>query len=229
VVGSYGAASKIVDLLMLLPVVVAHVNLPQLARTVAQEGYAGVRRFDARFGVLLALAVPLACGVALFADRIVAILYGDGFEASATLLRILMAYYVLSVFDIHTGITLKASGRERDDVRLFSVNPIANVALNVIAIPAFGAIGAALSSTIAAGAALVLRYRHATTSLVRLEWPSLAGAPLVFCAVAALTIPFARARVPDVVAALLYAASCAAFLFWSARHAPRAGSFADGR
>lgn len=217
VVGRYGAASKLVDLFMLLPVVVAHVNLPQLARIVAREGYAGIHRLDHRFGLLLAVAASVAGGVALFADRIIELLYGAGFEASVTVLRILMIYYVLHAFDIHTGITLKASGRERDDVRLFSLNPVLNVVLNLLAIPALGAIGAALASTTAVLATLVLRYRHATRSLVRLGWLRLAFAPLALGALALLAIPFARARTPDVLIALAYAITCGALVARTAR------------
>jgi O-antigen/teichoic acid export membrane protein len=93
---------------------------------------------------LLQIAFPLAAGLALLSEPIVAVVGGrDYLPDSAIALAILIAYLPLSYANGLTQYVLIAAGRQRLLTAAFAAALVYNVAANLMLIPMFGYVGAA--------------------------------------------------------------------------------------
>src|SRR5262249_5356190 len=94
--------------------------------------------------LLLQLALPLAAGIALLSEPIVAIVGGrDYLPDSAVALSILIVYLPLSYANGLTQYVLIAANRQRLLTRAFGAALVFNLVANVLLIPRFSYVGAA--------------------------------------------------------------------------------------
>lgn len=124
-------------------------NAAQLAaapRLAAVSGDAVRMRSVVRTLNRLSVAAGLAVGGVLFAAAgPVLALFGPGFEAAATPLRILVAGQLLNVLTGPTGVLLSMTGRERAYAALLAGGLALQVGLLLALAPTLGATGAALA------------------------------------------------------------------------------------
>ena len=110
---------------------------------------------------LLQIAFPLAAGIALLSEPIVAVVGGrDYLPDSAIALAILIAYLPLSYANGLTQYVLIAAGRQRLLTGAFVAALLFNVAANLVLIPRFGYVGAAWV-TVASEVVLLVPFRLA--------------------------------------------------------------------
>jgi O-antigen/teichoic acid export membrane protein len=114
---------------------------------------------------LLQIAFPLAAGIALLSEPIVAVIGGrDYLPDSAVALAILIAYLPLSYANGLTQYVLIAAGRQRLLTGAFVAALAFNVAANLTLIPRFGYVGAAWV-TVASEVVLLVPFRMAARSV----------------------------------------------------------------
>jgi O-antigen/teichoic acid export membrane protein len=141
-IGNYGAAYRIFEALMLAPSTIMAVAFPRLARTGAAPH--GWTRLEVQLlGLLAGLGGVVAAGLYTFSDPLVHVVFGADFARAAMLLRVL-AFSAPPLF-LNFALTffLFARGRERDYLVIVAIMVVLNVALNLIAIPHLGSLGAA--------------------------------------------------------------------------------------
>jgi O-antigen/teichoic acid export membrane protein len=115
------------------------------------------------------------------------------------------------------GMVLKSAHRQNQDVRLFAVNPLLNIAVNVAAIPAWGSTGAALAKLAGVIASSTNRYLAISRDLVPLHWFEFAARPLIVSVVAGLILKAFGNVLPDAVSIALFTALTLAGLTWTAQ------------
>src|SRR5262249_47438023 len=116
---------------------------------------------------LLQLAFPLAVGIALLSEPIVALVGGKQYlPESATALAILICYLPLKYTNGLTQYVLIATGKQRMLTGAFFLALVFNLAANVILIPRFSYIGAAWV-TVASEIVLLIPFRLAAASVTR--------------------------------------------------------------
>ncbi len=159
-VGQFAAASKLLDVLLIIPSVVAQIALPHHAAHFAGGGTGGGEaRYRKLLSLLFASVFPLAVGIAIFAPLLMSLVFTGEFLPAVPIVRILMLYAVIETADAMMGVTLKAAGRQGADLRLYSFNPLVNVLLGLAGIPAFGGVGAAAAKLAGAACSSLSRYR----------------------------------------------------------------------
>jgi O-antigen/teichoic acid export membrane protein len=137
--GAYAAAYKVSEGAGILSSSFTLALFPRLA---ASETPSAAYRMALR--ILLQLAFPLAVGVALLAQPIIAIIGGrDYLPDAAVALAILICYLPLSYANGLTQYVLIAAGRQRALTVAFVAALVFNLVANVVLIPRFGYIGAA--------------------------------------------------------------------------------------
>ena len=117
-------------------------EMTQVIRTATRLGAAG----GAAAAILLGLLAPWILS-----------LFGAGFDAGATALRILAAGLLLRCIHGPVALLLTMTGHERDTASVFAAAGVANIVLNALLIPPLGMEGAALSTSLAGiGAAVAM-------------------------------------------------------------------------
>jgi O-antigen/teichoic acid export membrane protein len=158
--GVYAAAYKVSEGAGIVSSSFTLALFPRLARAIDS---AGAYRLGLR--VLLQVAFPLAAGIALLAEPIVAVVGGrDYLPDSAIALAILICYLPLSYTNGLTQYVLIAAGRQRLLTGAFVVALVFNVAANLVLIPRFGYVGAAWV-TVASEVVLLVPFRMAAMTV----------------------------------------------------------------
>lgn len=92
--------------------------------------------------------LPLSAILALFATPLLAHIYGPAYTMAAIPLQILVAGQIVSVFIGPTATLLTMTGHTKQTLMGLAISACANAILNVLLIPQFGPIGAAIATTI---------------------------------------------------------------------------------
>lgn len=103
------------------------------------------------------LASPIFLATTCFARPLTTFLYGTRYTSSASIMAILSLGYFFNVIFAFNGVTLKVLGKIRLMVILNITTPIIIVVFNLLLIPRYGAIGAAVATSAGLIAQNVLR------------------------------------------------------------------------
>lgn len=152
-VGIYSAAWVLSENFRLLPDVLLGAAFAAGMRLYAQDGAAFGRLYSGCMLVAALFGLPVAAGVFLLAPDIIRLVYGASgdYVASAGVLRLLACGVpVTFAFQVVT-LPLLAGKREVAMVQVLTVTLVAKVALNLLLLPRYRALGAACA-TLAVGA-----------------------------------------------------------------------------
>jgi O-antigen/teichoic acid export membrane protein len=139
--------------------------LPLAARAYERGDLAGVRDLYWRTALwMTVLSFPVLLVTACFAPGVTIGLYGQAYASSAPILALLAIGYFFNTALGFNGLTVKVHGRLRYTVIVDIVAAVVNVAVNLVLIPRYGPIGAAVGTA----STLVLHNVLKHTALARL-------------------------------------------------------------
>jgi len=98
--------------------------------------------------MLVVVSIPLVVVVFIFAPQIMN-LFGKGFSGGAMLLRILAVGQLVSMVSGSVGYLLMMSGHQKEMRNINIINGILAIVLFMVLIPLYGALGAAIATSIA--------------------------------------------------------------------------------
>jgi len=178
-VGLYAAAGKLMEAVYLGFIIFAQLMLPRLARSFTDNRNHDLKPFAGEFKVLFAFAIPLSIGLIIFAEPVIDLLFGNGFQGSVLVFRILMVFLLIESLDGALGLIMKAAGRQSQDVKIYSLNPGLNIILNIFLIPIGQGAGAAGAKMSGGLLSCVLRFFYVSKHIVKFPWLSMIGKPLL--------------------------------------------------
>jgi O-antigen/teichoic acid export membrane protein len=142
---------------------------------------------------LLAVSLPAAVCCTLIAGPILVLLYGEPFRSAAPTLAVLMWTLVPYGWVRYHAYVLVAAGRQRIDLALNALMSAVNVLLNLVLIPRYSHLGAAIATLASVCIYGVIQYGYLQRHLPGLAAPVLAHrTPLIAAAVTALCIWLVR-------------------------------------
>lgn len=155
--GLYSATYDLVNKGIYLPAdAVALAGRPLAMRSAAQADDAGVRAIVRELTrKFLLVTVPVAVITIAYGHRVVSILLPAEFEDGARIIPVVMAGFLISHVCVFVGIYLEAGGRTRMVFAAAGVAAVANLTANVILIPLYGYMGAAVGTLISYSIQLV--------------------------------------------------------------------------
>ena len=156
-VGSYNAALRIVEAQIFIPVAILGSVFPVLARLHGGPIRQFHRILVKNFIFLLFTGLLIASVTWVFAPQIVAILFGEGYRDSATILRVFAPVVVFSFLHYLTSGALVAMGRELLTTLTLGIGATVCVILGFIYIPAEGARAAGLIKVVAEGTSFAIQ------------------------------------------------------------------------
>jgi len=157
-VGYYGSAYRILELAMILPQSLCVSLYPQMATAVRAD----LRKLriigNTALRYLIALSLPTAVCASLLATPGLLMLYGKGFDAASTTLSVLIFTLIPYGVVRYHAYLLVAANKQRVDLTLNIIMSVINVLLNLVLIPRYAHLGAALSTLIAICVYAALQY-----------------------------------------------------------------------
>lgn len=141
---------------------------------------------------LFALGLPLAVGISMLADEIIILCYGDDFHFSIIVLQIL-AWDILLMFLINPLGGLLISMKKEKNVNIFfGLTALLNIILNLILIPSYSYIGAAVATVISETVLVTFYLLFISKYFHKFSLREIMTGPIVASSVMALFIHFSK-------------------------------------
>lgn len=171
-VGYYGAAYRVVDILMMVPVMMMGVILPIATRAWTDGNAAMVRRVVQKtWDAFAAYSVPLVLGGVVIAQPLMVLVAGDAFAASGAPLRVLLLAFGAATVSTLFGHLIVALHKQRAVMWVYGVDALLALVAYLIFIPRFGMMGAAWATFVSElFAAVVLGVIVVRTLRLHLSW-----------------------------------------------------------
>jgi O-antigen/teichoic acid export membrane protein len=206
VVGHFTAGMKLIEGIMLGPVLFGQFYMPQIAASFETNRGGGLKPFRASFRLLFALMIPISIGLVLFADLIVNLLYGPEFRETVGVLRILGLFYLVYSADALLSMILRSAALQDKDLRILLINPPVNLLVNLALIPLMGARGVAVGLMSGGLCSAVRRYRCIAKELGSPGWASFILPLMSWSVVTGAAVVIFGARLPEWLQIALYGA-----------------------
>lgn len=192
-VGFYSAALRVINIWQLIPRIYMMNVFPVISRDFKQGDVNAYRLVNNSIRYLLALSLPVMVGIIVAADPIIKLLFGSGFRASVTPLRLLAMDIPLQALSAVLWRVLVARGQEKIVLRALALNTIAELVGGYALISGWQSLGAAIiSPTIFLTYVISLAvYAKKSGSDLRITSPSWRFAIAAF-AMGAFIVPFAH-------------------------------------
>ena len=143
-VGIYGAAYKIIDVLITLPFMFAGIILPILSARWERGDRAGFMNILQRsFDLMVIMAIPLVIGTQLISRDIMILIAGQEFAASGPILQILIGAAALIYLGVMFSHAIIAINKQRKIISYYLFTAVTAVLGYVFLIPRFSYLGAA--------------------------------------------------------------------------------------
>ena len=156
-VGHYSAAYRLIETALFISWSLSRVITPILAREGSSSGVA-TKTLGITYVVLTAVYLPYGVALAVDGDQIVTLLFGSGFETSAVFVWLALAPWLFAMG--HLAATALLAWRPDRTVLLASILALgANIGLNFVLIPPFGAVGAAAATSLAFVVQIAVTFR----------------------------------------------------------------------
>ena len=147
-VGIYSAAHKLFDPLLLIPNALMMSLFPIMSEAFKTSNDRLIKSYRLSLKYLLIIALPIAIGITLVADKVILLIYGAEFANSTTVLQILI-WGLLFIFPNSIMLNLLIS-IDKQKLHTYSMGlcVIANVTLNLLLIPILSYNGAAIATLV---------------------------------------------------------------------------------
>ncbi|MEL6670735.1 MAG: flippase [Bacteroidota bacterium] len=170
----YSTAIKIVNLAEIPTQTAAAIVFPQSARRLETQGKPALKAlYEKSVGIVLALIIPLISLIALFPEPIVKFIAGEAYLDVVPILRITLLYALFVPFSRQFGITMDALGKPKTNFQVVIFSAGLNALLNLIMIPIWGLMGAAVATLISLLMVFVLNQYLLWKDLGVQSWQSL--------------------------------------------------------
>jgi O-antigen/teichoic acid export membrane protein len=162
-VGWYGVANKFVFALQFIPSAFVASIYPAMSNYFEHSKEKLQRTFERSMIYLMIISVPICFGAIALSKEIITSLYGVEFVNSVLPLNLLSISLIFVFLYFPVGSLLNASNRQKRNTANMGIAMIINVVLNVLLIPKYTLVGAAVASIVSQGVMLGLGLYYANT------------------------------------------------------------------
>ena len=184
--GWYFAAFKIIESLALLLASVRGALFPTLSRTSFHDGDYFKRLWKEAAKYLIIIGLPISAGTAVLAPQLVDILYGPLYEITGLVLQIMVIPFFLLVLNEFIAYFLLSADKTGKVLNIVITGAIFNIVFNLLVIPKWGLIGAAVVAGLTEFLLFILFFQtinkyYGRTSFLPLIWkPALSAAGMAY-------------------------------------------------
>lgn len=147
-VGYYSAAVTCASMTAFVFVAIIDSMRPSVFEAKKETEGTFQERMKLLYAIVIIFAFLQSLGIALFADIIVCVLYGQDYGPTVSVLRIVVWYTTFSYLGAVRDIWILANGKQKLLWKINLSGAVVNIALNALLIPVMGVNGAAVASLV---------------------------------------------------------------------------------
>jgi O-antigen/teichoic acid export membrane protein len=209
-VGQYAAAAKLPAVLGGFIAIWVSAIYPHASKLFMHDSDALRRQLGSFISLSIVAALPLAAGAAILGTPVMTGLFGPAYSPAGPPFAILMAASAILVVATNYTSVAMAAGQERVFALSVTVAAIVNVLLNLLLIPLWGPMGAAIATVAAQVVVFLVCERRVVRVIGR---PPLAGRRIVGAIAATAVMSAALVAMPSTISVWLRIAAGAAIFF----------------
>lgn len=169
-VGWYTAAYKLLSLTTIIPTVLVTAIFPKLSKAIlSKEDNIVDALFTKSFKFIFFLALPLITIGSLTADKIITFIYGSQYSNSIVVFQVLSWAVGLIFLNILLGTLFRASDHQKKLVAMQGIGVLINISLNMVLIPKFSYLGAAIATVVTEAVLFTTYLRFITNKVCKLQ------------------------------------------------------------
>ncbi len=212
--GFYALATTVFYQLNTIAQLASTAILPTMARSYVKKPDQVGRQLDVAVRLQVLVGLPCTALGLVFADQIIRLLYGPGYDESAVIFQLLVSVVILRFVNQTLGVALTAMDRQNWRAISLTVTVVFNIVINVVLIQRWGVLGATVTAVLSEILLFITTYvtitpdtRHAiqwrqlirptlavvaTAPILYLirDWPMIIGLPLGLTLMTILTFLF---------------------------------------
>ncbi len=205
--GLYTAAYKFFDLMAFFPAVVSHSLYPVFARFMVERKIGDVRIVLEKYlRFMAAIALPLATGGMLLSEPIIRLLAGEQFAPAADVLAVLVwAPAILFIYIVVNALVVSQLTKLATIVT--GVNVVINIIGNLILLPRYGIISAAIMTLVSEGLQGIFYFYFVKSRITKFAFFRNLWQPFIAAAVMGAAVFFLRDQflaIPVLAGAVIY-------------------------
>lgn len=160
--GYYEQAEKIVKISLTVITSLGTVMIPRIAKTYMDGDKEAVNKYMYRsYRFVWLLAIPMCFGFVSVSNRFVPIFYGAGYEGTIPILKLFSTLLIIIGLNNVTGVQfLIPTKKQNIFTKTVIYGAVINLILNVILIPRYFALGAAIGSIVAELAITIIQFLY---------------------------------------------------------------------
>lgn len=149
--GYYEQAYKIVQIVLVVVTSLRTVTLPRVVHLYSEKNYKQVTEIvDSTIRFVLCISLPMSIGLAMVSPQLVPIFLGVSFEKCIFIVKVLAVLIVVSgLSTLIGGQCLTAMGKQKQANICVIIGAVINFTMNLVLIPKYGAVGAAIATVTA--------------------------------------------------------------------------------
>ncbi len=148
VVGWYNAAYRLMMVFLAIYTVYLAAIFPAMSKFYKTSDEYLRFSYERSYKYLLIVSLPIAVGITLLADKIILLIYGNGYIPAIFALQILIWTIPLLFINGLSGYLLNAINRQTVLTKIIFIGAVLNIILNLILIPNFSFIGSSFATVI---------------------------------------------------------------------------------
>jgi O-antigen/teichoic acid export membrane protein len=146
--GIFSAALPISTAWYFIPMMISQSVGPSIAKKKQTDPTGYDRAIDRLFSMMWWIMLPLSVAIALLSGPIVQLLYGDAYATSATVLAVHVFANIPVGLGVMQSIWILNEHRNTLSLTMTVIGAVTNVGMNLVLIPKYGAVGAAIATVI---------------------------------------------------------------------------------
>ncbi len=150
-IGYYSASTKLGHMVLSMLTAITSVLLPRLTNLIKNEDKSSfLELINKSANILLLLSFPMTAGIILLSKPLILLLSGNQFLSAILPMKIISPIIIFISFGSLIGVQiLPALGKEKISFYSYLAGATSNIILNVLFIPKYGALGAAIGTVCA--------------------------------------------------------------------------------
>lgn len=143
-VGFYNAAYRLIVVLLFIPIIFNNALFPLMSQYFISSKESLNYTFDKLFKIMILIGFPLATGTVIISNQLIILIYGTQYVGAVIVLQILIWSTFLIFARSPFERLLESSDKQLSVTKIFILGAIFNTILNIIVIPQFSYVGAAI-------------------------------------------------------------------------------------
>lgn len=156
--GWYSVAYKITYAMQFIPAAFAAAIFPAMSHYYINQKDKLQNIFEKSIYLLIIISIPIAFGVFSLADQIILLLYTAEYQQSILTLQIFIFAAIALFINYPIGSILNACDKQAVNTANMGITMVLNIILNIILIPLYQHIGAAIAALISLTALVILNF-----------------------------------------------------------------------